>query len=286
MKKLLILLLIPLLISCKYLVFDTQDTVVAKVGDKVLYASEVKNLIPEGTTTADSINMLEQYVNSWAIKHLLLSKAENELSGSEKDVEQELEDYRTSLLVYKYEKIYLEERIDTSITEEECRQYYDNFSANFTLNNSVVRARIIKISEKSPNLERIRKMYKAQSIEEIDELERLCYNSAERYNNFNNEWVDISNIAREIPYDVQMCEREAWSKSYIETKDSLYQYLVFFLDKIAPDGTAPFEYYNSRIKEIILSKRKQQLIADLEKNLVQEALENNTLKTNFNNKEK
>jgi hypothetical protein len=82
------------------------------------------------------------------------------------------------------------------------------------------------------------------------------------------------------------CAREAWSKSYIETKDSLYQYLVFFLDKIAPEGTAPYEYYNSRIKEIILSKRKQQLIADLEKNLVQEALENNTLKTNFNNKEK
>lgn len=129
-------------------------------------------------------------------------------------------------------------------------------------------------------------MYKTTSLEEIDEFEKLCYNSADRYNNFNNNWVDISAIAREIPYDVQMCEREAWSKSYIETKDSLYYYFVYFLDKIAPDSTAPFEFYQAKIKEIILSKRKQELVANLEKNLIQEALEKNLLKTNFNNKDK
>ncbi|MFA6334711.1 MAG: hypothetical protein WCX48_04035 [Bacteroidales bacterium] len=286
MKRLLILGLIPLIFSCRYLNFTSDDAVVAKVGDKVLYESEVKDLIPQETTPEDSINMLEQYVNSWALKYLLLDKAENELSKSEKDMEQELEDYRTSLLVYNYEKIYLEERLDTVITDDECREYYQKYSSNFTLNNSVVKARVVKISERSPNLETVRKMYKANSIEEIDEFEKLCYNSADRYNNFNNNWVDISEIAREIPYDVQMCEREAWSKSFIETKDSLYYYFVYFFDKISPEGTAPFEFYQTKIKEIILSKRKQELIANLEKNLIQEALEKNLLKTNFNNKDK
>jgi len=286
MNKLLILGLIPLFVSCKYLDFSSDDAIVAEVGDKILYESEVKNLIPQGTTPEDSINMLEQYVNSWALKHLLLNKAESELSKSEKDVEQELEDYRSSLLVYKYEKIYLEERLDTVITDDECMDYYKNYSSNFTLNNSVVKARVVKVSDRSPNLEAIRKMYKTTSLEEIDEFEKLCYNSADRYNNFNNNWVDISAIAREIPYDVQMCEREAWSKSYIETKDSLYYYFVYFLDKIAPDSTAPFEFYQAKIKEIILSKRKQELVANLEKNLIQEALEKNLLKTNFNNKDK
>ena len=286
MNKLLILGIIPLLFSCKYLYFSSDGDVVAKVGNNTLYATEVKNLIPEGTSPEDSINMLEQYVNSWALKHLLLNKAESELSKNEKDVGQELEDYRTSLLVYKYEKIYLEERLDTVITEEECRQYYDNYSSNFTQNNSVVKARVIKISENSPNLERVRNLYKAKSLEEIDEFERLCFNSADRYDNFNNNWVDISEIAKEIPYDVQMCENEAWSKSCIETKDSLYYYFVYFLDKIAPGNTAPYEFYKTRIKEIILSKRKQELMTTLGKNLLQEALEKNVLKTNFNNKDK
>lgn len=282
MNKLLILGLLPLFFSCKYLDFSSDDAIIAEVGGMSLYESEVKNLVPPGTSPQDSINMLEQYVNSWAMKHLLLKKAETELSKSEKDVGQELEDYRTSLLVFKYEKIYLEERLDTAITEEECKEYYDNYSSNFILNNSVVKARVVKISDRSPNLELIRKTYQATSLEDIDEFENLCYNSAERYNNFNNSWVDISSIAREIPYDVQMCERDAWAKSYIETKDSLYCYFVYFQDKIAPDSIAPFEYYKTRIKEIILSKRKQELMVNLNKNLLKEAREKNFLKTNFN----
>lgn len=282
MKRLLILGLIPLLFSCKYLDFNSDNAIVAKVGDRVLYESEVKDLIPQGTSPDDSLNMLEQYINSWALKYLLLDKAESELSKSDKDMEQELEDYRTSLLVYKYEKTYLEDRLDTVITDEECRDYYQKYSSNFSLTNSVVKARIVKISKGSPNLETVRKTYKANSIEDIDEFEKLCYNSADRYNNFENNWVDMSEIAREIPYDVQMCEREAWSNSYIETTDSSYYYFVYFLDKIAPEGTAPFEYYHKKIKEIILSKRKQELIANLEKNLIQEALEKNLLKTHIN----
>jgi hypothetical protein len=286
MNKLLILGLLPLIFSCKYFDFSSNDAVVAEVGGKILYESEVKSLMPDGTSSQDSINMLEQYVNSWALNYLLLNKAEKELSKSERDVEKELEDYKTSLLVYKYEKNYLEERLDTIITEEECKMYYNKFSANFTQNNSVVKARVVKISDRSPNLERVRNLYKAKSLEEIDEFERLCYNSAERYNNFNNNWVEMPSIAREIPYDIQMCEKDAWSKSYIETQDSLYCYFVYFSDKIAPNNIAPYEFYQIRIKEIILSKRKQELMNELGKNLLQEALEKNILKTNFNNKEK
>ena len=99
-------------------------------------------------------------------------------------------------MVYRFEKYFIEQRLDTLITEEECREYYDNYSANLSLSHSVVKARIIKIFSKSPNIERIKSSYKANSLEEIDELEMLCKNSAERYNNFDNKWIDISDIAR------------------------------------------------------------------------------------------
>ena len=62
--------------------------------------------------------MVEQYVNNWAIQHLLLKKAESELSKSDRDVQQELEDYKNSLLVYRFEKYFIEQRLDTLITEE------------------------------------------------------------------------------------------------------------------------------------------------------------------------
>lgn len=268
--------------SCKYLEFRSGDKVVAEVGGKKLYESEIKSLIPPGKSPQDSIMMLQQYINNWALKHLLLEKAENELSKTDKDVEQELEDYRTSLLMYRFEKMFIDQRLDTLITEQECRDYYEKNSPNFVLDNSVVKARFAKISNNSPNLEKLRRGYKASSIEDIDEFERLCYSSADKYNNFGNEWTDIAMIAREVPYDVQTLEREIRSSSAVEVKDSLYTYLVYFHEMILPDQIAPFEYYLPGIKQIILSKRKQELISTLEQNLIREALDNNHLKTNIN----
>jgi len=284
MKKLVFIAFVLIAASCKYLEFNTRDAVVAEVGDNKLYESEIKSLIPPGKSPEDSLEMLNQYVNRWAIKHLLLSKAESELSKTDKDVEQELEDYRSSLLMYRFEKMYIDQRLDTTITEAECRDYYAKNSGNFVLTNSVVKARFAKVSSTSPNLEKLKRIYKAVSIEDVDEFERLCYSSADKYTNFNNEWIDIALIAKEIPYDVPAVEREVTTKSSIETKDSLYTYLVFFPEKISPNETAPFEYYRSRIKEIILSKRKQDLITKLEQDLIREGLEDNYLKTNINRK--
>lgn len=212
--------------SCKYLELNSGDAVVAEVNGKKLYESEVRSLVPAGTPAADSLEMLKQYVNRWALKHLLLKKAEDELSKEEIDVEQEIEDYRSSLLMYRFEKNFIDQRLDTVITEQECRDYYEKNALHFTLTTPAVKARFAKISNSSPNLENLRKGYKAQSIEDIEEFERICYSSAEKYGNFNNQWVDLSKVAREVPYDTQKLEREIKSGNSTEIKDSLYTYLI------------------------------------------------------------
>ncbi len=282
MRFTLILLLILSLASCKFLEFRSNDQVVAEVNGYRLYEKDVRNLIPPGTPYQDSIMMLQQYVNSWSLKYLLLAKANNQLSKEDKDVEQEVEDYRNSLIAYRYEKLYLETRLDTIVHESQAREYYMTNSHNILLSNSVVKGRVVKISNGSPNLERIKNMYRVNSLEEIDELESLCYNSADKYNNFNNQWTDIAMVARELPMDLYQCENELKANDFIETKDSLYSYFAFFTEKILPGNTPPFEYHLPKIKEIIIGKRKQDLIRKLEKELIEEAQNNNTIKTNIN----
>lgn len=277
----LILLSVVLLSSCKYFGFIKDDEKVAQLNGKSVYQSDIKALIPPGTAAEDSLAMIEQYVTSWALKNLVASKAEKELSKEEKDVRQEIEEYRNSLLVFRYEQKYIQANLDTNISDNECMEYYKNNSDNFNRSSSVVKARVIKISKNSPNNAIVKKLYNSPYTEDIEELQRISYNSADRYNNFNNEWTDMENVAREVPIDLQECERAAWSKSCIETSDSLYNYFVYFAQKIAPNTVAPFEYHKPRIKEIILSKRKQALLAKLEESLIKEAIENNDLKFNF-----
>lgn len=283
MRKLVLLITtLYALVSCKYIAPVFDDEVVAEVGKHRLLRSEIKNLIPAGTPPSDSILMLRQYVDSWALKYLIISKAEEELTKEQKGVEKELEEYRNSLIAFRYEKIYIESRLDTVITEQELQNYYLNNASQISLPSSIVKGRVIKISTGSPNLERIRSMYRSELLDEVDELERLCYNSADRYNNFSNQWVGLSSVARELPLDLYGCEVEIRTKNYIETKDSLYSYFAFFSEIIQAGGTPPYEYYLPQIKENIIGKRKQDLTKQLEQELLSNAIRSNSLKTNIN----
>jgi len=269
------------LFSCRS-PYPNDGQIVARVGNNVLLKSEVEYLVPPGISYDDSIAMVQQYVNSWSLKYLLIAKAEKEIPGVHGSIEREINDYRNSLLAYRYEKQYIDQRLDTLVTENEERQYYFDNQENFTSTNSVVTARVIKISSSSPNLARIKSLYRTESIDDVAELERICYNSADKYTNFDNRWVDLAAVAGEIPFDITEVEKQIKLRNYIETTDALYNYLVFFSEIINPEHIAPFEFYQQRIKEIIIGKRKQELIEKLERDLMKEALDNNTLVTTIN----
>ena len=269
-------------ISCKASYPDDKN-VIARVGNNVLLRSEVEHLIPSGTPSSDSIAMIQQYINSWALKYLLITKAEKEMPDVHNSINREIDDYRNSLIAYRYEKRYIEQRLDTLVSENEGRQYYFDNQDDFILKNSVVKSRIIKISPSSPNLARIKSMYKVEEVDEVSELERICYNSADRYTNFDNQWIDLSVIVGELlPINIDDAERQIKIRNYIEVRDSLYNYMAFFPEIVSPDHVAPFEFYQQRIKEIIIGKRKQELLDKLEKDLIREALNNNTIITTIN----
>ena len=269
------------ILSCRSSYPDDKQ-IVARVGNNVLLKTEVEYLVPPGTSYNDSIAMIQHYVTSWSLKYLLIAKAEKEIPGVHSSIEKEINDYRNSLLAYKYEKQYIDQRLDTLVTENEARQYYFDNQESFILTDYVVTSRVIKISSSSPNLARIRNMYRTERVNDVAELEQICYNSADKYINFDNQWVNLSVVAAEIPLDITEIRKQMKLRNYIETTDALYNYLVFLPGIINPEHIAPFEFYQQRIKEIIIGKRKQELIEKLTKDLMKEALDNNTLVTTIN----
>jgi len=107
MKKwILILLLLTTLTSCHQIRrwLGNEPERVAQIGKEILYIDEVEGLLKSAATSDDSLNLVNHYIDLWAIDNLLLKKAEADLSKEDKDVDQELADYRKSLLVFRYQK--------------------------------------------------------------------------------------------------------------------------------------------------------------------------------------
>ena len=251
-----------------------DDEVVAQVGDAKLYRAELDALIPKGLSAEDSTGLARQYINIWASDLVYLGIAEKQLSKAEKDVSRELEDYRKSLLKYRYEQLYVNERLDTAVTDEMVDEYYAEHPEKFVLQRPLVRARYLNIASDSPALKNLRKLMKSSDPNDLVEADSLAYSSALKFMTWDNEWVDAAALAGEFGIDYNSM-LNSMSGGWVEQKDTTgYTRLAYIPEMIRKGEQAPVEYSAPAIKDMIISARKQALISGLERDLLNDAREN------------
>ena len=276
MKKITLLIVCLLtIVSCDSSEKSEIDRKIAETEGRILWESDVEGIFSPNLTKEDSLYLLNTFINNWVRKQLLGAVAERQLSTEQKDVAQELEDYRLSLLIYRYEKVYIEQRLNTDISEEEIEKFYHDYSDNFVAVNPLVKAMYIKIKKDSQELKHILQIYRLREPEKMVELASLCEGVAERFTDFNEEWVEFNRLSRDLPegnYNAALTQR------YIETNDDRYDYLLHLYEIIMPGSNTPLEYEQENIRSIILNKRRQELIKSLENSIYNEAMNHDKVK--------
>ena len=265
--------LLVLLVSCDAIRNFVHDgDVVAKVGQHKLYLTDLQDYIPNDIAPEDSARLAEQYIRSWAAEQLYLDMASEQLSKSEKDVSKELEAYKSSLLRYRYEQRYVNERLDTTVTRNDIEDYYDAHNDLFVLDIPILKARFLDIMEDSPNYETIRRRMSSNKYEDIAEADSLAYSSALRYVDWSDRWIDAVTLAREFGTDYGTMLSKM-SGQFIEMREDRGDVKVAYILDTRRAGTlAPLEYCEDRIRDIIISTRKQKLLTTLERDLLENAL--------------
>ena len=281
MKILLFALLTFMASWCSFFKPGKKEPQLASVGNEYLFLSDIKGLIKPGLSKTDSLIMVNSLVEKWVRKQLIVQKAELNLSENEKDVAKELEEYRTSLVIFKYEQKLIKEKLDTVVDEKEIVQYYKQNTQNFTLSFDIVQAQYLKLPLKVPKLEKVKLWLKSDNAEDMKQLEGYCFQYAIKYDYFNEEWINFDNIRMLLPVKLPVEDQNLRNNQFIDVKDSVYQYFVY-IKNFEPKGSiAPFKYIKNDIQSIILLKRKQKLINDLENRIYFDALNKNNF-TIFN----
>ena len=243
-----LLMALAITTSCEFvsgLIHD--DEVVAKLGGRKLYRTELEAFIPKGMSAEDSTNLALQYINTWATEQLFSDIAQEQLSKEEQDVSEELEDYRRSLLKFRYEQRYVNERLDTLVQNAEIDEYYHSHQDLFLLDVPIVKARFLDIMQDSPNLEMIKDKMSSDKVEDVEIADSLAYSSLDK-------------------------------NGFIELPDELGDVKIAYICEMQRVGElADIDYCRNRIKDIIISTRKQALLNNLEKELLSDALDKETL---------
>ncbi len=251
----------------------------AKAGNVVLYYDEIPYQVKESFSETDSLSVIRNYINKWAKKELLFQKAKENISEDlRSQIEAQLNETRINLIVYEYQRQMMLQKMDTLITEKELEDYYRGNESNFVLTSNIVKALFIKVPVETPNLYKIRSLSRSNNQKDFQELESLCYQFAEKFDDFNEKWVSMDRLSLELNNDIS--DQEAFLKrnTYYETRDSVSVYLVTINDYRLRGALAPFEYVREDIKRIIWNNRRIKFIQALESGIYDEAIKENSFK--------
>jgi len=257
--------------SCNHREIIAEKPLV-RVFDRYLYPSNLKDIIPANISPSDSSILVNDYIDKWIRKQLLLRRAELNLTDDEKNVDKQLENYRSSLLIFKYEQSLIKQKLDTLVSLEEIEKYYSENPANFLLSNNIVKAIFLKVPRNAPDLGNLRRWYRADTDDNLKKLEAYAFQYAEVYDYFNDDWVDFSEIEKNLPYRIDNSQNLLRYRKYYEVKDSTYHYLLNIKDYKLLGSVAPLSYVIGDIRTIIMNKRKIQLVNRLESNIYNDAL--------------
>lgn len=251
-----------------------EETPLAKVQDKYLYLSEVTHILDYAKSREDSQAMIKNYVDTWVKKQLLLAKAELNLTDEQKDVNEELEEYRTSLLTYRYEQNLLKDKIDTIVKDAEIQSYHNTYPDNFKLDNDIVKAIYVKLPKTVPNLDNLKQWLSGPVNENIANIESFCFQYAIKFDNFKNDWIPFQTIISGVPIEIKDYNNFLDNSNFIQTADSNFVFFIRILDFKLSGSGAPLGFVKDNIRDIILNKRKIEFLNQLENNIFKDAIDN------------
>jgi hypothetical protein len=276
--------IVPLLIvvllsagSCGDYKPQVKRLAVAKAGEKILYYDQIPNSLPPGITSADSTAHIHNYINRWAKREIMKMKALQNLTPEFKtEVERQVEEMRSNLLIHHYQQQMIDQKMDTVVTEAEIENYYAAKESSFVLNSNIVKALFIRIPSDIPNLEKVNGWYRSNNPADIAQLELFCYQFADKFDDFNEKWIPMNLLVAELPGVIDNQEEFLRRNSYFETEDLGFKYFVSIREYKVRGTIAPFDYVTENIKSMILNTRRMEFLQSLETGIFNEAIRENT----------
>lgn len=264
-------------VSCDYFSKSNNTAAVARVGKSYVYQAELDSLIPDNTSKEDSVVIIKNYLNQWATQKLLLKAAERNLDDTKK------EEFNTLIQQYKndlYTKAYIEKivqsTIDTTISNAELTQYYNANRENFKTNGTILQLRYIYLLKEHPKLATIKTKF--FNYKKSDNPFWKTYQMQFKSSALNDSvWVSINEVFKKLPF-INPSNQNSYINDAMafEKSDSLGGvYLVKVKKVIRRNQISPFSYLQPTLKQVILNRRKLELIKKLEKEITDDAIKNN-----------
>lgn len=274
MKYLTFILMILTMVSCQD-VRTTKKEPIARVNETYLYKEDILELVPKNASKEDSTNIVNNYINNWATRQLFIDQAKRNLTEKElKEFDDLVAKYRSTLYINAYKNAVISKSIDLNITDEDLEAYYDKNLENFNLNEELVQLRYLHLPPDYGDIVATQRQLNRFNEEDAEELaaKKVEYNA---FSLDDSTWFRLDEVVNKIPILKKQDKSRFLRKGkYTQLRDSTGVYMVKVKNVLKPNEKAPLTYIKPTIRQIILNKRKLELIKKIEKDITKDAVEN------------
>lgn len=257
--------------ACHFFRTHNEEVVVAECYGKYLYESDLKGIVPEHATVIDSIHRVNAFIDSWVKRQVLLHQAENNLSAADLDFSQQLEDYRNSLVIYTYETQLIRQKLDTIVSEAEIEAYYEENKDNFQVRSTLVRAAYVILEEDCKQKDQFHNLLSNRDTLMLQNIDMLANDQAVKCYLDIDEWIRLDELTKVVPIEIYNTESFLKKNKYVRFDWNDLTCMVRFEDYLLEESVMPMELVRDNIKEILLIRRKTELIERMKEAIYEEA---------------
>ena len=260
------------LFSCNNSTKEDSENIVLKYNEETLYKTDIPNLVPLKLSKKDSLNWVEDFKRRWLKNQIIISKAEKELPKQEKNIEQELLQYKADLLKFRFENYYIKNKINNQISNSEIEDYYDKNKSTLILQESIVKAIYIEIPNHIKNRYKVKQWLVSKRERDEDKLKVFCFQNADVFDDFEGNWVKVRQL-RQLTQSNKLQTNKIIKNRVIEQRGPNSTHYVFVTELIKKGEIMPLNYAKQEIMKLIRNKRKNQLLDLLNQKITEQVNE-------------
>ncbi|NQY67015.1 MAG: hypothetical protein HRT72_04745 [Flavobacteriales bacterium] len=241
-----------------------QSNTAARVNESFLYQEDLAKIIPNNTSHEDSIRMVEAYIEDWVRGMLYYYHAVENLREDQIDIDAEIQKYRNSLISYIYERELVLQKLDTVVSGEDIKLFYESNIDNFKIKTELIKVNYIKMNKGDVDIKEFRKLVRKRNSGSSKSLKKFCNQNLVIFNLEREHWMEIEELEARLGVKIVKFMWALGHNRLVEaTKDEVILY-VDLKEIRNKDSVAPLSAVRGQVRAIIINQRRLQLINEME----------------------
>ncbi len=254
------------------------DNSIARVNDSYLSLDALDVFGQSLHGSKDSVARVNNFIEKWATKELLIDAAEFNLSYQEQDkINTLVDNFAKDLKIKAYLGNMVQRKIDTLVTEQDLQRYYQEFEKNMVVDDMLLKLSYVNVLNDNAKFTEIKKKFNSSNQNDRVSLSDMTLQMKAHGLN-DSVWVDINYLYQKLPFLNSSNSNTYLSKNavfQVEDPEQNSTYFVRVKDIKNKGEKIPYEYIKTSLRLLVLNQRKVTLLSQIQEDILNDAKNNN-----------